>query len=161
MTRLGFVPAAAAAGVTDHGALSGLADPDHGIGSVSGLADALAAAGSTPVSVGPVALGAHGGGEAAYTWVEVPDVAERGLAWWVEVTSSDAANLFDVQVRSAGAGGGTLSLEAIGVTDQTYLVTAPVYLSGSVAGSIFVGIKNRHAEPVTFTLTLLNVERFA
>lgn len=167
MSRISLTRPAGGGGAEIHGELTGRDAADsHPMAAVTGLAAALgdkADAADLPalVTAGPVGLGAHGGAEGAYTWVEVPNVCARGLAFWLEVTSSDALNLFDVQIRSATGGGGVLSLEAIGITGQTYLVTAPVYLTGSVGGSVFVGIKNRHASGRTFTLTLLKVERFA
>ena len=127
---------------------------DKGDTGATGPAGSSSKVTQTGVSLGSIAV------SSSFTDIEVTTVVARGLVSLFTVTAS-AAGTFDIQVRSASAGAGTLFLEATGISATSYSITSPWYVEGDVNSSIWVRIKNRGTATVTFTLTDLRVEKFA
>ncbi len=105
-------------------------------------------------------LGAQPGKQAGFTWYAVPAICERGLASLIEITATGTGTL-DLEVRGA-PGTGSLWLQAVGAPG-TYRNPTCWYLENDTAGddTLHVGIRNTGADPRTFTLAGLRVERFA
>lgn len=112
------------------------------------------------VTLSGVALGTQAASQAAFTYYAVTGVCQRGLLWRFVVTA-DTAGAFDIDVRDAAAGGGNQWLAATGVTTTTYDLSTPIYLQGDATSTLYVGIRNTHSSAHTFTLTTLNLEKFA
>lgn len=117
--------------------------------------------GTSKVTATGVALGSQAAGQSTFTWYTVPTIAARGLVSLFTVTA-DVGGTFDVEVRGAGSGAGTLWLQAIGVTGLSYSNPLPWYVENDAAGQdLFIGVRNTGTGTRTFTLTSLRVERFA
>lgn len=114
---------------------------------------------SRQVLVTGLTLGLLPGGQTDYQWFELHAVCERGLASLIEVTA-DGPGRFDLRVTGVDD---TLWLEAVGVTAGTYRNPMPWYLQTDQPGndSVLIGVRNTGADPRTFTLTALRIERFA
>lgn len=117
------------------------------------------ATGSSKVTKSNVSLGAIAV-SSSFTETEITSVCSRGIVSLFTVTAS-ATGTFDIQVRSASSGGGTLFLEAVGIIGGNYSITTPWYVEGDDSKSIWVRIKNRGTATVTYTLTNLRVEKLA
>lgn len=105
------------------------------------------------VSLGSIAV------SSSWTDVEITSAVARGLVSLFTVTPS-AAGLFDVQVRNASSGGGTLFLDATGITGS-YSITSPWYVEGDGSSSIWIRLRNQGSATATFTLTDMRIEKFA
>lgn len=117
--------------------------------------------GSSKVTAAAVALGTQPGNQSAFTWYTVPDIAARGLATLITI-NADGGGSYDLEVRGADGGAGSLWLQATGITTAGYSNPTPWYLENDAGGSaIYIGIRNTGPAPRTFTLAGLRVERFA
>lgn len=108
------------------------------------------------------ALGTQPGGQSAFTWYTVPAIAQRGIASLIEVGADAPAGKFDLEIRGA-APAGTLWLQALAVTGGTYRNPTCWYAENDTPGddALHLGIRNTGADPRTYTLAALRVERFA
>lgn len=125
----------------------------------SELAAAIAAVATAKVTKSAVALGTQAASQSGFTYYEVTAVCKRGLMSQLTITD-DGSGKYDVDLRSAGAGGGGQFLAATDA-DGTYDISVPVYLEGDSSSSVWLGIKNKGSVSRTFTLASLRVEKFA
>lgn len=117
--------------------------------------------GTTKVTASAVALGTQAASQTAFTYTTIPTICARGLMTRFLVTAS-VAGQFDLVIRGAGVDTGTLWLNAVAITNLTYLITLPIYYENDAAAQdFFVGIRNTGPNAVTFTLTSLRIEKFA
>lgn len=109
-----------------------------------------------------VLLGTQPGAQTVFTWYTIPAIAGRGMVSLIAVTADDTKGAFDVEIRGA-APAGSLWLQAVGVTGGAYRNPTCWYVENDTAGQddLYLGIRNTGADPRTYTLAGLRVERFA
>jgi hypothetical protein len=95
------------------------------------------------------------------TWVEteITTVCSRGLVSLFTV-AADISGSYDIEVRSASSGAGTVFLSASGI-NQTYSVTLPWYYEADSGNSMWVRVRNNGSSSAVLTLSNLRVEKFA
>lgn len=115
--------------------------------------------GVTEVNIADEALGTHIASDSSFTVYTVASVAARGIVTRMIVTA-DTAGDFDIEVR-ADDSAGDLKYQAIGITSLSCDVQIPFSWKAASGDSFYIYIKNNAASSRTFTLTTLDVERFA
>jgi hypothetical protein len=114
--------------------------------------------GSSKITKSNVSLGTIA---ATGTWTEteVTTVCSRGLVSLFTV-AADISGSYDIEVRSASSGAGTVFLSASGI-NQTYSVTLPWYYEADSGTSMWIRVRNNGTNSAVLTLSNLRVEKFA
>jgi len=117
-------------------------------------------AGTTLIVQSNVALGAQPFYQQVYTYYTVPLVCAAGMAAKFVIQANNGG-LYDVIVGGLANGNGTTWLSATDITSTTYNITSPwYYQSGDGSQNLYIGIKNRGGNPMSFNLAQLTLTRF-
>ena len=125
----------------------------QGLQGIQGLTGSTLKVTKSSVSLGTIAVGP------TWTETEITSVCQRGLVSLFNVSSS-VSTQFDIEVRSAASGAGSIMLSTAGFTGTAYNLSMPWYFEADSGQSMWVRIKNVSGTSSTFTLTSLRVEKF-
>ena len=125
----------------------------QGLTGIQGITGSTLKVTKSSVSLGTIAVGP------TWTETEITSVCQRGLVSLFNVSSS-VSTQFDIEVRSAASGTGSIMLSTAGFTGTAYNLSMPWYFEADSGQSMWVRIKNVSGASSTFTLTSLRVEKF-
>jgi hypothetical protein len=117
-------------------------------------------AGTSLIQQSNVALGAQPFYQQTYTYYTVPLVCAAGMSAKF-VIQANTVGLYDLIVGGLANGNGTIWLSATDIASTTYNITSPwYYQSGDGSQNMYIGIKNRGGNPMSFNLAQLTLTRF-
>jgi hypothetical protein len=118
-------------------------------------------AGTTLIQQSNVALGAQPFYQTTYTYYVVPTVCASGMANKFTI-QANTTGLFDVIVSATANVNNTTWLSATDITQTTYAISSPwYYQSGDGSQNLYIGIRNRGGNPMSFTLATLSLTKFS